>query len=68
MQRSLPVGRQRSASGVPEKNNGGGGLLLADGQAASASGSSVDSQTISGGPPLIRQLMYMAVDEMVLSC
>ena len=28
----------------------------------------VDSQTISGGPPLTRQLMYMAVDEMVLSC
>ena len=36
--------------------------------AAAASGSSVDSQTISGGPPLTRQLMYMAVDEMVLSC
>ena len=83
-------GRQRSVSGVPEKNNGGGGLPVADGQAASvqieeiqwavggplvkpsarwattsplttaaaASGSSVDSQTISGGPPLTRQLMY----------
>ena len=36
--------------------------------AAAASGSSVDSQTISGGPPLTRQLMYMTVDEMVLSC
>ena len=38
--------------------------------AAAASGSSVDSQTISGGPPLTRQLMsvYMVVDEMVLSC
>ena len=98
--------RQRSASGVPEKNNGGGGLSVADWQAASAqiaeiqwavggplvkpsadlwgfvwwattspvttataaSGSSVDSQTISGGPPLTRQLMYMTVDEMVLSC
>ena len=32
----MPVGRQRSASGVPEKNNGGGGLPVADGQAASA--------------------------------
>ena len=36
--------------------------------AAAACGSSVDSQTISGGPPLTGQLMYMAVDEMVLSC
>ena len=100
------MGRQLSASGVPEKNNGGSGLPLANGQAASAqiaeiqwavvgplvkpsaglwefvrwvftsplttaaaaSGSSVDSQTISGGPPLTRQPMYMAVDEMVLSC
>ena len=67
----------------PRKNNGGGGLSVADGQAdgfiqwvttnplttaAAASGSSVDSQTISGGPPLTHQLMYMAVDEMVLSC
>ena len=36
--------------------------------AAAASGSSVDSQTISGGPPLTRQLMCMVVVEMVLSC
>ena len=28
----------------------------------------VDSHIISGGPPLTRQLMYMAVDEMVISC
>ena len=110
MQWSLPVGRQRSANGVTEKNNGGGGLSIgADGQAASAQiaeiqwavgsplvkpsadlwgfvrwatsnplttaaaarGSSVDSQTISGGPPLTRTSFISSIDYnvfMVLQC
>ena len=47
MQWSLPVGRQRSASGVPKKN-GGGGPSVADGQATSAQIAEI--QWAVGGP------------------
>ena len=82
------MGRQRSVSGVPEKQwwwwaagaqieeiqRAVGGAIVKPSAdlwrfvrwattsplttAAAASGSSVDSQTISVGPPLTRQLMY----------
>ena len=42
------MGRQGSASGVPEKNNGGGGLPVANGQAASAQIAEI--QWAVGGP------------------
>ena len=58
------MGRQRSASGAPEKNNGGGGLLVADGQAVSAQIAEI--QWAVGGP-LVVSWPEVAKDGLVIT-